>query len=481
MAGILKNLFWKFSERISVQVVSLVVNIIIARILVPEDYGIIAIVSIFTSLSYVIVDGGFNAALIQKKNADAIDFSTVFYFTIVISSLLYCTLYMCAPIISEFYDNKYVELTPVLRVLGVQIIIYGINSIQIAYVSRQLLFKNLFYSSLIGTTLSAVIGVAMAYLGYGVWAIVAQQLGSSTINTITLLAITRKIPKVCFSLARLKSLLNYGVKLFGVSVLIVVSQEIRAIIIGKFYSAKELALYDRGRQFPFLLVNNINTSIGSVLFPEMSKKQDNKFTIKNYTRKSIRFSSFLMSPLMLVMAVCAEPLIRFILTDKWVGCVPLMQLFCIVYLFQPIHTANIQALKAIGKSDVCLKLEIIKKLIELVALILVMNISVKAIVVNMAILTTLFTVINAYPNVKILNYTLKEQMRDILPPILLSLILSLPLYYLNKILLISDLMKLIIVSSIGVLSYIGISKILHNEELNYFETLIKTKVLYGKK
>lgn len=481
MAGTLKNLFWKFSERISVQFISLIVNIIIARILTPQEYGIVAIVSIFISLSYIIVDGGFNSALIQKKDADKLDFSSVLYFTLAVSIILYSIIYICAPLISDFYDNKYPNLINVLRVLGIQIVIYGINSIQVAYVTRKLLFKNLFYATLCGTVISAIIGIIMAFMNYGVWAIVSQQLVSSVVNTLTLLVITRKVPILLFSFGRLKNLLDYGVKLFAVNLLTTIFQEIRAIIIGKIYSAKELALYDRGRQFPFLLVNNINTSIGAVLFPVMSQKQDDCNSIKNYTRKSIRFSAFVMSPLMLIMAVCAEPLIRLILTDKWIGCYPLMQIFCIVFLFQPIHTANLQALKAIGRSDVCLKLEIFKKVIELIALLTVMYISVKAIVINMAILTTLFTFVNAYPNRKILDYSFKEQATDILPPVVTSLILSIPLFCLLKILLVGDFVKILIICILGIGMYILTAKLSKNKELRYLEELVKNKFSYAKK
>ena len=413
MSSILTNLIWKFGERLSSQLVSFVVSIIIARILAPSDYGLVAMVMVFVSLSYVLVDGGFSSALIQKKNADRLDFSTVFYFSLVFAIAIYFILYLSAPYIACFYGEQYQQLTPLLRVLGLQIIIYSINSVQTAYISRKMMFKNFFWATLIGTCCSAVVGIYMAYDGFGVWALVGQQLTASIVNTLTLYVITKKLPGWGFSFLRLKSMLNYGIKLLGANLLTNLFLDIRTFIIGKLYSANQLAFFDRGRQYPNLISSNINSSVGSVLFPKMSYQQDNPIAIKATTRKSIRFCAYVMCPLMLGLAAVAEPLVRLLLTEKWIPCVPYLQLFCIIYLFQPIHTANMQAIKALGRSDVLLKLELIKKTIEIIMLLIVMWVSVKAIAINMAVLTTLFTLINAYPNIKLLNYSLKEQLKRI--------------------------------------------------------------------
>lgn len=472
MSSTLHSFLWKFAERCSVQIVSLVINIILARILTPDDYGIVAMAVIFINLSYVIVDGGFNSALIQKKNADVLDFSSVFYFTLLFSIILYLAVFFCAPFISDFYNNKYPQLTSVIRILGIQIIIFGVNSIQIAYVSRKMMFKNLFWSSLIGTIISAIVGILMACTGCGVWAIVTQQLVCISINTLILYSITKRHPKLAFSYTRIKQLLNYGIKLFGANLLITLFQELRAIIIGKIYSAKQLALFDRGRQFPSIIINNINTSIGAVLFPVLSKHQEDLTEIKSLTRKSIRFSAFALSPLMLFMASCAEPLIRLVLTDKWLGCVPLLQWFCIIYLFQPIHTANLQALKAIGRSDICLKLEFIKKSIEICTLLLIMRISVTAIVVNMAVLTILFTFINAYPNKKILNYNYSNQFSDIFPYILFAFISCIPGKLILSFLSVGDILSILIQFSVGSISYFILLSMIKNVELSYLKNLI---------
>lgn len=473
MASTLGNLGWKFMERMSAQLVQMIVSIVLARILSPSDYGAVAMVSIFVVFANVIIDGGFSSALIQKKDADDKDFSTVLYFSIFCSVLLYIVLYLVAPCISSFYGEGYAILIPVLRVLGIQVIIFAINSVQQSYVQKQMMFRNFFWATLVGTVCSAAVGLAMAYCGYGIWSIVFQQLTANTVNTFTLYAITRKRPTLDFSFSRLRSLFAYGVKLLGANVLITGYQEIRALIIGKVYAAQDLAYFDRGKQFPSLVVTNINSSIGAVLFPKMANEQDDTEQIRQTTRQSIRFCSYLMSPLMLGLAAVSEPFVRLVLTEKWLGCVSLMQWFCVVFLFMPIHTANMQALKAIGRSDTCFNLEILKKLIEMLALLAVVWISVEAIVINMAILSALFTIVNAYPNRKLLCYSYKEQFMDICPSLLMGVCVFAAILLFNHYVVWADAYTLFADAVIGGLVYVCLSFLTRNREFGYMLSLLK--------
>ena len=476
MTSLLTNLSWKFAERIASQAVSFVVSIILARILDPSDYGAIAMVMIFVALANVISEGGFNSALIQKKGVDKLDYSTVFYFSIVFSLILYGILYISAPYISMFYGKGYEILTPVLRVLGIQVILFSVNSIQRAYVSKNMMFKNFFWATLIGTIVSAIVGLSMAYLGYGIWALVGQQLSMALTNIVVLYIITKKLPGLMFSFERLHGLFGYGVKILGASLLVTAFLNLRSLVIGKIYSAKDLAFFDRGLQLPNLLVTNINSSIDAVLFPKMAQNQDDKFVIKQTCRNSIRFSSFIMSPLMIGMAACAEPLVRLLLTEKWLDSVPFLQLFCIIYMFYPMHTANMQAIKALGHSGTFLKLEIVKKTLEVISLLLVMHISVMAIAVNMVILTTIFTYVNAYPNIKLLSYTFKEQMMDIFPPIIMSSIMGIIVYALGFFFQIADLWLLIIQVICGCSIYLTICFLTKNNETIYLYNLVRNKI-----
>lgn len=469
---VLNNLSWKFSERIAAQFVTLIVSIILARILSPEDYGIIAIVTIFITFANVFVSDGFGSALIQKKEVDALDYSSVLYFNIAFSVILYAIIFFSAPLISLFYGEGYEILTPVLRILGLRIIVCAINSVQQAYVSRNMIFKKFFWATLIGTLLSAVVGISMAYRGFGVWALVGQYLTNTTVGTVTLAISLRKKPILSFSFNRLRGMVGYGSKILGTSLLITGYQEIRALIIGKAYSSEDLAYYDKGRQFPNLIVTNINASIGAVLFPKMAQEQDDKTRIREITRKSIRFSAYLMCPLMLGLAAVAKPFVKIVLTDKWLPCVNLMQIFCVIYLFQPIHTANMQAIKAIGKSDVYLKVEIVKKIIELIALLVFMWVSVKAIVISMAILTMAFTFVNSFPNKKLLDYSFKQQMFDILPSVCMSVIMALCVYLFGLIPM-NCILSLVLQVFVGAIIYLILSILTKNDELRYFTNLIR--------
>ena len=473
--GLISNLIWKFAERISAQLVTLIVSVVLARILDPSDYGVIAIVNIFIALANVFVVDGFGSALIQKKDADALDFSSVLYFNVAFSVALYFVLFFAAPYISDFYGEGYEILTPVLRVLGLRLILAAANTVQHSYVAKKMIFRKYFWATLIGTSVSGIVGIAMAYSGFGVWSLVAQYLTGTAVNTLVLVISLHRLPILAFSFKRLRELLKFGARMLGSGLLIMGYQELRALIIGKLYSSKDLAFYDKGKQFPSLIVTNINTSIGAVLFPKMANEQDDLNKIKETARNSIRFSSFIMSPLMLGMLAVAEPFVRVVLTEKWLPCVPLLQLFCIVFLFQPIHTANMQAIKAIGRSDVYLRLEIIKKAIELVALIAVMQISVNAIVVSMAILTAGFTFINAFPNRKLISYTYKEQAEDILPNVLKAGVMAVVVYAINFVPF-SPLVKLLVQVACGGVLYIVICIVTHSKEFSYVINLLKSKL-----
>ena len=470
--SLLSNLSWKFAERISAQLVTMIVSIILARMLEPSHYGIISIVTIFITFANVFVSDGLGSALIQKKDADALDFSSVLWVNVLFSIVLYFILYFVAPYIAAFYGEGYEILTPVLRILSFRLILSAINSVQQAYVSKKMIFYKFFWATLGGTVASAIVGIWMAYNNYGVWALVAQYLTNTTVDTVILGISLRKKPLFRISLQRLKILLKFGVHVLSTSLIITGYQELRALIIGKVYSSADLAYYDKGKQFPNLLITNVNSSIGSVLFPKLANEQDDILKVKNITRNSIRFSSLLLSPLMMGLAAVSTPFVVVVLTEKWLPCVPLLQWFCIIYLFQPIHTANMQAIKAMGRGDILLKLEITKKIIELITIGATMFISVKAMVVGLAVITTVFTFFNAYPNIKLLNYTIKEQLLDILPSIVMSLIMFIIVNFVGMF-DIDNFLKLCLQVSVGIVVYLILCVISKNKEFKYLMDFIK--------
>lgn len=465
---VLSSLMWKLLERSGTQGIQFIVQIVLARILLPNDYGIIALIAIFITVANVFVQSGFNTALIQKKDATEEDFSSVFYLSLFIAIILYALIFFASPYIAYFYKTP--ELISVLRVLSITLIFGAFNSIQNAIISRRMEFKKLFASSIGAIILSGITGIVLAYIGLGVWALVAQQLVNQLSVTAILWFTVKWRPKLIFSFSKINKLFSYGWKLLLSALIDTLYMNLRSLIVGKIYSPSMLGYYNRGDQFPQLIVSNINGSIQSVMLPTLSSEQDNKQKVKELVRRSIVTSSFLLFPMMIGLAVVGESLIKIILTDKWLPCVPFMQIFCLSYALWPIHTANLQAINALGRSDIFLKLEIIKKLMGIIILIISMFLGVYAIAVGTLISGIISTFINAHPNLKLLNYSYTEQIKDIMPSFIISIIMGIiiyPIKFMNN----SVIIILIIQIIIGIVIYFGLAKLF---KLECYEYLLKT-------
>lgn len=469
--NVVNNFIWRFAERCGAQAVTLIVSIVLARILTPSDFGTVSLVMVFTTIMQVFVDSGLGTALIQKKDADDLDFSSVFYFNFAVCLALYAVMFIVAPLIARFYNDT--SLTPIIRVISLTIVISGIKGIQQSYVSRNMLFKRFFFATLGGTVFSAFLGIAMAYAGCGVWSIVAQQLSNTAIDTLILWVTVKWRPKKMFSWKRLKGLLSYGWKLLVSSLLDTVYNNLRNLIIGKIYTSADLAYYNQGDKFPKVIVTNINASIDSVLLPSMAGEQDHRDRVKSMTRRAIKTSTYIMAPLMMGLMFCAEPVVKLLLTDKWLPCVPYLRIFCFTYMFWPIHTANLNAIKAMGRSDLFLKLEIVKKIMGLTLLLLTMRISVMAMAYSLIVSGICSQVINSWPNWKLLNYNYFEQLRDILPSIIIALIMGIIVYFVGFLRLPTIVILLIQVLT-GAAMYIGVSALLHLEEFEYLFEMVKS-------
>lgn len=424
--NIFSNMIWRLAERCGAQLVALIVSLILARLLEPEVYGTVALIMVFTTILQVFVDSGLGNALIQKKGADDLDFSTVFFTNIVFCSLLYILICFCAPLISAFYGKP--EMTPYIRVLSLTVLISGIKNVQQAYVSKHMLFKKFFFSTLGGTVIAAVIGIAMAFAGFGVWALIVQQITNLTVDTLILWITVQWRPCRKFSFERLRGLFSFGWKLLVSSIMETVYNDLRQLIIGKMYSSSDLAYYNQGKKLPNIIVSNINSSIDSVLLPAMSNVQDNKKHIKTMTRRSIKTSVYIMAPFMTGLAFTASTIVNLLLTEKWLPCVPFLRIFCITYMFYPIHTANLNAIKAMGRSDLFLKLEVAKKIVGMIFLLSTMWFGVMVMAYSLLAESILSQIINSWPNRKLLDYRYIDQLKDILPAIMLSLLMGVCIY-----------------------------------------------------
>lgn len=449
---VVSNFIWRFLERIGAQLVSFIVSIILARILIPEDYGTVALVYVFIAIFDIFVNAGLGSALIQKKDADDTDFSTVFFANICFCIVLYLICFVSAPVISHFYSKP--ELTPMLRICGIMLIISGVKNVQTAFVSKTMQFKRFFFATLGGTLFSAIVGIVMANRGYGAWALIVQNLTNNAIDTIILWISVKWRPKLLFSVNRLKGLFAFGWKMLATAVINTIYNKLRTLIIGRVYTSEDLAFFNRGNHWPNLIVENANTAFDSVLFPSLSNIQDDIDQVRRMTRRAIKVSSYVIMPLMVGLAACAEPVVSIVLTDKWLPSVHFMRVFCFTYALYPIHTANINAIKAMGRSDIMLKLEIIKKIIGIIAVLVTMFISVQAMALSLLFISISELFINSWPNKRLLKYAFGDQIKDLLPQILLAFFMGGSVYCVSFLGL-KDILTLVIQVPLGILVYVG--------------------------
>lgn len=465
----LSGFIYKFLERVGAQGVKFVVSLLLARILAPEQFGIVALVTVFITLCDVFVTYGFGNSLIADKNSDDIDFSTCLYFGIVLSIIVYAIVYTFAPIIAQFYN--YDILVPVLRVMGLRIPLAAINSVQHAYVSKNMMFKKFFYATLIGTVISGVVAVIMAYLGCGVWALVEQYLGNVLIDTICLSVIVDWKPIKAFSLYRLKKIYSYGWKILVVGLIDTGYNQLRSLIIGKKYASSDLAYYNKGNDFPTTGMSLIEPTVNGVLFPALSQCRDNQDEMRNITRRVIKSSTYIIFPIMVGLAAVAKPLIQVLLTEKWLPSVIYLQIGCFAYMFRPLQFINNSVIKASGRSDLLLKLDIVKKGIGIALLLVSMRFGVEGIAISLAVTYCISALINIAPNRKILNYGYMAQIKDVAINLAISLVMGIIVYGISYVRMNVGLMLFFqIVTGIGV--YILLSRLSNNDSFSYLLRLV---------
>ena len=469
---VISSLVWAFLERCGTQGVGLIVNIILARLLSPEDYGVLAIMIIFVSLANQFVQNGFSTSLIQNPDVAEEDYSSVFHISMGVTLILYLVLWGLTPAISAFYDIP--TLTKPFRVLCLVLFPGSVQSIQTARLRREMDFKNIFRLTLTASIAGGAVGILLAFYGAGIWALVAQQLTGSISICVVLFIRLKWHPRAVLNWNRVKTLFSYGWKLLAASLLNTLYNNLTGLIIGKKYTPTMLAYYDKGQMLPNKLISNIDTSIQNVMLPALANEQQNLAICKQMMRRSMQMSCFLIFPMMAGLSAVATPVIMILLTDKWLPCVPFMQLTCLIYASIPISTANLQAIKALGRSDVFLKLEIVKKVIGLAALAVAISCfdSALAIMWGSAITMPLGLFLNAFPNKKIVGYSFSEQLHDILPSLILSLIMF-GFVYAVKFLNLALWIELIVQVLLGVAIYTGGAVLLKFESLYYILKMLR--------
>ena len=478
-SGVIASLMWTFMERITNQLVGVIISVILARLILPEAYGIVSAVQIFTSIATMFATGGLSSALIRKKDADDLDYSSMFYFNTIFSVVIYLVVFMLAPFLVRVMNNSYDYdvLTVVLRVQSLSVLFSSFNSFYRSRLEKALEFKKTFLVTFSGTAVSGIFGIWMAYAGYGVWAIVGHTLMSLLINSFMLIIFSRWHPKKQFSWRRLKPMLSYGFKLGASSLLTTSYQEMNSLAVGNQYASESLAFYTKGIQFPKLFVSNIISAINIVMFPVMStmSKRDEYIDV---IKKMNKMGSFIIAPMMFGLAAVAPRFVEILLGVQWIGCVPFLQLACLDYALQPIGLSNLQYWKATGRANLYLIADIIKKIVGTVLLILALVFSdhILSILICQIIATVIGVIINMVPQGKFLGYTFWKQVRDVLPQYILSFLMFLAVFGLGNIIAGNVYIVLLIQVMCGALLYLGLAKIFNMSEIDMAIGIIKSRL-----
>lgn len=469
---IIWGLFWKFMEKSASQIVSMIISLILARLLSPNDYGEIALITIFIQISAIFTTNGFNTALLRKKKADLLDFSSVLFFSIFISGIMYLLLYVSAPFIAHYYNNMHIK--SVLRVVAIQLFPQAIYSIQNVYVSRNMKFKQLFWGNLLGTAVSGGIGILLALKGAGVWALVAQSIMSSTFIVCILFWMIDWRPRLQFSFQRIKELLNFGSKMLGIGLLDAVFSNLYNAIVGKVYSIEQLVFYNRGQQFPKIITSSFENAETGVSLPALASHNDDKIAVKQMTRKMIKGHTYIVLPCLAGLAAVSEPLTMVLLTEKWAASIPYMQAFCLVYVFYTLNSLNVSALYALGESGRVLKMQIVKKIAIVIEVVISIRYGIMVLVFSQLFEGIFECMLHAYLAKKVFDYCYVEQIKDVLPQILASAVMGV-LVFMVGFLEISVLVQLIVQIMVGISVYILFSKIFKISALDMFLDLIRGK------
>lgn len=465
----MSGFLWKLTEKAGSQVVSFVIQLVLARLLLPEVYGIVGYLTIFITLSDVFIKQGLTMALIQKKDADDTDFSSVFWTNLVVSLLLYAIMFVAAPYISIFYEEP--QLTSVMRVLSLNVVIGALGAVHEAAMTKQLDFKKSFYRGLANSIAYGVSGVLLALNGFGVWSLVYGRLIGVSVGSAVLWLTVKWRPRFLFSKERVISLFRFGSKVLGTNLLNSLFNNINSLIIGKFGDTVDLGHYERGRNIPQTIMLSLDGSLSEVMYPTYSAVQDNLDTVKAYVRRSLKLSMYIVFPVLTGLAAVAEPLTLVLLTEKWLPSVPYMQLTCLICAFWPL-SAREHALNALGRSDLTFKLSLISKIISVAFLIAFAQMGVMMIMWGTVFTSVICFFVVSYYVKKHLRYSIGELAQDLLPSLLLSLVMGGCVLAIS-LLKMQVMVQLVVQVLCGVAVYVLGSMLLRLDSFQYILNMLK--------
>ncbi len=465
-------LFWKLFERGGRAVVELLVQIVMARLLAPGEFGALAIMLVFVNVGSVIVQSGLNTSLVQAREIDEIDLSTVFWLSFGISAVLFVIVFAAAPAVAEFYSMPYIVWP--LRSLGFLLLVAAFNSVQVAIVQRDLMLRKVFNATIAATLVSGVVGIVAAFSGAGLWALVMQQLVYQFFNCFILWVQVRWLPRFVFDRTKIRRHFGYGWKLLAAGLLNQGYQSLSDLIIGKQFSASSLGLVSQGEKYPQALGGMLDGAIQPVMLSAVSRVRSDMAQVKRLVRRALKTSVFLIVPSMTLFAVAAEPIVDIVLGEKWLPCVPFLQMYCFIYALLPIHTTNLQALNGMGRSDLFLKLELIKKAYGICCILFAAFVLQDIyLMVAMYMLTgVVSTFVNAWPNKKVIGYAYGEQLRDIAPSFALSVACG-ALALLCGSCIAADALKILVEGAVMILAYLGLAAVFRLEAFTYLISTVR--------
>jgi teichuronic acid exporter len=464
----IKGMFWSATDKFAGQAGQFIFGIILARLLMPKDYGLIGMLSIFLAISQSFIESGMGSGLIQKKDRSDVDFSTVFVFNFAVSILFYLILFYAAPFIADFYSMP--QLVLLTRILSINIIINSLAIVQRSKLTINIDFKTIAKVNVTSTILSGIIAVYFAYIGWGVWALVMRTLFSSVISVALFLSFSRWKPSIAFSKDSFKKLFGYGSKLLLAGLYAQLFNNLYNMVIGRYYSVNQLGYYERAKGYADMFSGTVTSIIHQVTFPILASLQnDPKRMISVYARL-IKMTSFIIIPSMTLLAILADPLVRLLLTNKWAPAIELLQLVSFARIITPISVINMNILNATGRSDLFLKVDLSKLPLVILALIITIPLGVKFMVIGHVVTSGLAFFINAYMPGKLYGYGSFKQLKDMLPFIIATLVMALIVIFTISI-IDSLILKIITGGAIGFVSYVatcGVMKVNEINEVKYF-------------
>lgn len=467
-ANVIKNILWKLLERSASFVITLLIGIILARMLSPSDFGLASMMMVFVNLSMIVVTGGPSNALVQKKNIDEADYSSMFWMNMAIAISIYILLFFLAPFISLFYG--YPQLNLMLRVLSINIIIAAINSIQGAYIARNLMFRHYFVSTILGKIASGFVGIGLAFLGEGVWSLIGQSVSLLLFETIILWFKVKRRPLPVLEINRIKALASFSWKIMLMNMIENIGDQFRKLLIAKRYNSESLAYFDKGQLFPANIITNIASSLSAVLFPVLSRRQDNQEKALFLCRRWTAFFTYITFPLFVWMIITARTIIVLLLTVKWLSSTSYMQLASLAFLSWVIEIPVRETLKSLGFANVCLKMQVIKTLLALSVLVLIISSGVQAVAYSIVFCSITNVLISIYYGRKYFGYQFYMLSQDLLPTVIMSTLMGLCVYIV-ELLEFSLLLTFLIQIIVGCITYISMSCFSKNSNYIAFRNL----------